>query len=143
MRPTNDRHTLSDQRREGDDAGQTLIEFAIVVFVFMLIIVGIVDLSRAVYARNVVTSAAREAARFGSTDPDNAPQIEATARKVAIAAGLDDGELRVSVSRPDAVNVQVVVTYTFRPVTALVGSHLSGGSGGGIVLRGCSLMRAE
>jgi TadE-like protein len=46
--------------------GQGLVEFALVLPVFMVILIGMVDLGRAIWANNSVANAAREAARFAS-----------------------------------------------------------------------------
>ena len=50
--------------RRGRSRGQGLVEFALVLPVFMAILIGMVDLGRAVWANNNVGNAAREAARF-------------------------------------------------------------------------------
>ena len=51
--------------RTGAD-GQGLVEFALVLPVFMVILIGMVDLGRAIWANNSVANSAREAARFAS-----------------------------------------------------------------------------
>jgi Flp pilus assembly protein TadG len=51
----------SSRRRQG---GQALAEFALVVPVLMLIVIGTLDVGRAVFAYDSVANAAREAARF-------------------------------------------------------------------------------
>jgi Flp pilus assembly protein TadG len=43
--------------------GQTLTEFALLAPVFLLLIMGVVDISRAIYYYNVISNAAREGAR--------------------------------------------------------------------------------
>jgi Flp pilus assembly protein TadG len=48
-------------RRSG---GQSLVEFALVLPIFMALIFGILDLGRAVWALDIATHAAAEAARF-------------------------------------------------------------------------------
>lgn len=44
--------------------GQGLVEFAVVLPIFMFILLGIVDVGRAVWANDSLANAAREAARF-------------------------------------------------------------------------------
>ncbi len=57
--------------------GQALAEFAIVIPVFLMMLLGVVDLGRAVWATTSLDSAAREAARFaivhGGTGSDSCP----------------------------------------------------------------------
>ena len=45
-------------------AGQTLVEFALVFPIFILLLLGVFDIGRAVFAYNEVTNAAREAVRM-------------------------------------------------------------------------------
>lgn len=56
----------SMQRSRTRSRGQGLVEFALVLPVFMVILIGMVDLGRAIWANNAVANAAREAARFAS-----------------------------------------------------------------------------
>lgn len=46
--------------------GQSLVEFALVVPLFILMLFGLIDLGRYVYATNAMNQATREAARVGS-----------------------------------------------------------------------------
>jgi TadE-like protein len=55
--------------------GQSLVEFAIILPVFLLIVFGILDFGRVVWANSAVTNATREAARYAIVhggSPDNA-----------------------------------------------------------------------
>jgi Flp pilus assembly protein TadG len=49
-------------------AGQGLTEFALVFPIIVLLIMGVFDMGRAVYAYNALTNAAREGARVGSVN---------------------------------------------------------------------------
>jgi Flp pilus assembly protein TadG len=44
--------------------GQALVEFSLILPVFLLMLMGIVDVGRAIWAQNSLASAAREGARF-------------------------------------------------------------------------------
>ena len=48
--------------------GQTLVEFALVLPIFVLIVVGIFDAGRAVYTNSVLSQAAREGARLAAVE---------------------------------------------------------------------------
>ena len=50
-------------RRERS-SGQSLVEFALVLPLFLLILIGMIDVGRAIWANNSVANAAREAARY-------------------------------------------------------------------------------
>ncbi len=137
-------------RARKGEVGQSLVEFALGLLVLVLLILGIVDFGRAVFARSAVASAAREGARFAivnvrvdATEADKAaiePQIvDAASAKLA---GLDEGALQVSVTYPTTREVEVWVTYTYHAITPLLGDIIEGG-GGGIVLSGHSKMYIE
>ena len=46
------------------ERGQALLEFALVIPIFLTLLIGMVDIGRIVWANNTVSNAAREAARF-------------------------------------------------------------------------------
>ena len=52
----------------GRQDGQTLVEFALVLPIFLLVVFGVFDLGRAVYTNSVVSQAAREGARLAATE---------------------------------------------------------------------------
>ncbi len=100
--------------------GNALVEFALIFPLLVLIIAGIIDLGQGVYAYGVVSSASREAARFGITDPHNDAGIVAQAR--ANTAALDPSQLSVNKGCfPTNCNtggwITVTVTYNWRPLT--------------------------
>lgn len=67
------RRRLSTRRNR---AGQALVEFALVIPVFLLLLVGLFDLGRAVFAYNTLTNAAREGARLAIVNQDEPSIIE-------------------------------------------------------------------
>jgi hypothetical protein len=56
-------------RRDSDPRGQALVEFALVIVVVILLMVGILDFGRVVFASNNMSHAAREATRQASVSP--------------------------------------------------------------------------
>ena len=61
-------------RRRADEnrRGQALVEFALVVPIFLLLVFGLVDLGRAIYVNNAMAEAARDGARWGSVQARSA-----------------------------------------------------------------------
>lgn len=55
-------------RQRGRARGQALVEAALVAPLFFLILFGIIDLGRVIWANDVVSNAAREGARFASVN---------------------------------------------------------------------------
>lgn len=55
------------RRQLRDETGTTAIEFALCLTIFLAILMGLFDLGRMMIIQNALDTAAREAARFGST----------------------------------------------------------------------------
>lgn len=54
--------------RRGQEGGQTLVEFAFVLPVFLLVVFGLVDVGRLVYTNATLSQAAREGARLAAAE---------------------------------------------------------------------------
>jgi hypothetical protein len=105
---------------------QAIVEFALVVPLFFLLIVGIFDLSRAYVASTVVASCAREAARSGAVSwPQSGWDTQATQTCLNLAVGVDRATLssgvKLSATSP---YVRADVAYPFHSLTPLVGTLL-------------------
>lgn len=125
--------------------GQTTAEFALTAGVFLLFILGIIDLSRAVYARNVLANAAREGARYAIVHSLETPGDIERVKEVtkALTIGLEQDAVTVDVSQAPAGFVQVTVCYTFHPVSVWMTRIVDGGSTVGLPLRGRSIMSSS
>jgi Flp pilus assembly protein TadG len=58
--------------------GQGMVEFGLVLPIFLAILIGMVDVGRAVWANNSVANAAREAARFASVHGGGCEELTST-----------------------------------------------------------------
>jgi Flp pilus assembly protein TadG len=123
----------------GREAGQSLAEFALSLLVLAMVVLGLMDFSRAMLAHNTVANAAREGARYGVIHPDDTAKIKQAA--LALTVGLDNAT--VDVRRPASNVVEVVVTHTFHPVSLFVAGFLDDGSGVGFTMRARSRMYVE
>lgn len=92
--------------------GQALVEFALVIPIFLLVIFGLVDLGRAVFVNNSLAEAARDGARYAS--------VQARSNNDASRAAVEDWVL----DRLEAVpNPTVTVTCVAKtPEFGCVGS---------------------
>ncbi len=82
-------------RRSGHRGrGQSLVEFAVVLPVFLLILAGICDFGLGLYSQMTIINAAREGARLGVVEPGNVAAIQN--RVQGMAAGLDASRLTIS-----------------------------------------------
>jgi Flp pilus assembly protein TadG len=101
MRPTFMAPERSDDRSGGAEKrergrGQALVEFAIVLPVFFLLVAGMFDFGLGIYSDLTLVNAAREGARVGVIDPGNTTAIESRVR--AMADNLDGSKLTVTVA---------------------------------------------
>jgi Flp pilus assembly protein TadG len=59
-------------RRTDSDRGQTLVEFALIIPIVLLIMLGLFDLGRIVFVNNSLSDGARDGARHAATRPRDA-----------------------------------------------------------------------
>ena len=71
--------------RKRGAGGQALVEFALVIPVLMLLLFGLLDLGKVVYANHTVAQAAREASRVGVVTPNAASAKYADIRGAAMS----------------------------------------------------------
>jgi Flp pilus assembly protein TadG len=60
--------TRTNFDRRGRRRGQALVEFALVIPIFLLLLFGVVDFGRLIYMNSTVSQAAREGARLASVE---------------------------------------------------------------------------
>ena len=118
-----------------DARGQSMVEFALVLLPFIMLMVGLFDVGRGIYAYTSINNAAREAARLGIVD-QTVEDIRSEALAQAVSVDLDDADVDVSFfltsSGPGSAcpnvgddtvvycSVQVVIEYDYAPVTPLI-----------------------
>jgi Flp pilus assembly protein TadG len=134
------------RRTDKREGGQSLVEFALVLPIFLLVLFAIVDFGMAFHAWITVTNSAREGARLGAVRA-TATDIEQRVRDTADS--LDQEDLSVSVSNAEGVpgeSVVVDVSYGYSLITPLadIVSMISGGNiGDALTLSSTADMRLE
>ncbi|MDD4602005.1 hypothetical protein SDC9_14767 [bioreactor metagenome] len=120
--------------------GQAMVEFALVVPVLLLLVLGIMEFSLVIHQYMVVSGAAREGARsaaLGETDP----VVEGVVANAA--TGLDSNKIIVTVAptptRTQGEAVSVTVTYPITTYTPLIGAFFADDSR----IKGSAVMRVE
>lgn len=128
-------------RRRSRPDGQSLVEFALVLPILLLIFMGILDFGRAVFAYNSLSNAAREGARVAivdqTLDVDGVPKGATEAAGQAIGLGLDPSDpsdVQVSYLLPDLSGActtralgcvaEVTVNYEYTAITPIIGSFI-------------------
>ncbi len=98
---------------------QALVEFALAISVFMLLVLGTFDLARAYLAYTVVANAAREASRYGA--------VHVGESGWAAAAVQDPNALKLTATSQTIDMLPFITvsgTYGFHSLTPLVGGLL-------------------
>jgi Flp pilus assembly protein TadG len=96
--------------------GQSLVELALLLPIFLLLAVVTFDIGRGIYYYSAVFNAAREGARYGIIDPDDYAGIDTAARNLAV--GLEPSNLYVDTFlNTTAKTIQVRVCYNFKLIT--------------------------
>lgn len=124
-------------REAAPSRGQAMVEFALIVPIFVLLLVGLFDVGRAVHAYNTVNNAAREAARIAIVDQYE-DHITAEAVGAASGVGVDPDDVTVTYREPDGSACAgvgtdavagcvaiVTVTHRYGAATSVIG-HILG-----------------
>lgn len=99
--------------------GSAIVEMALVLPLFIMLLVGIVEFSRVLMVKQVITNAAREGARAGAINLDDA-QALANANSVTqsyiTSSGVDLGSANVTsifVTTGGSQGLQVTIDYNY------------------------------
>jgi Flp pilus assembly protein TadG len=110
-----DRHTNDKGRNR--TRGQSLVEFALLFPILIMIVLGIADLGRAYYALVALNDAAEEGAMYAAIDPDNLTEIQnravhATTGLIELEAGNVSRTPGSGFTAGDPVTVTVAHDFT-------------------------------
>ncbi len=98
-----------------DNSGQSLVEFALILPFLLLILVGIVEVSRLWETANILTSAAREGARVAAVTAPDPNQVRNAAQNVLTAGNISGATITTSGPNDDR-EVTVTVRLNYVPV---------------------------
>jgi hypothetical protein len=105
--------------------GQSLLEFALILPILILVLVGVFDLGRALFALITINNAAREGARYGTVDTN----LKLTAVNEAVNSGILIELGDVTVDCPDdgvawpcnrGTAVRVTVVHSYVPLLGII-----------------------
>ncbi len=128
------------------ERGQSLVEFALIIPLFLLLMFAIVDFGMGFYSWITVTNAAREGARIGAVGADSAT---ITQRVKDTAGSLNGTNLTIAVVNAQGTSgstVGVTVNYKYQlitPLSSLMGLVSGGSIGPNINFSATSQMRLE
>jgi Flp pilus assembly protein TadG len=122
------------------EKGQSMVEFALVVPLLIVLLFSIVDISRLFHASLTIDHAGREAARAASVQLSDAEVISAAVDNGS-SISLSNGHVQVSPgegSRTSGNKVTVTITYPVDFLTPVVGNLA-----GSFELQNTTVMRIE
>ena len=126
--------------------GQALVEFALLLPILVVIVMGICEFGRAFMVNHLLTTAAREAARTAvvlsdltANDP-RAVGAASRAQQILDSGRLTGATMTNTMPNPSDCAVQVQVQYNLIPIT---GNALRFAIGDSIPLRSSTTMRYE
>jgi Flp pilus assembly protein TadG len=124
------------------ERGAAAVEFALILPVFLLIVLGTIDFGYFFFVSEIVGNAAREGARAGSVvEPDAGHGAAASAATTAASNSLTKGGLKnqgiaasvVTVNGVDAVQVSIV--YPVGSITGFLGNIMPANAHALVVMR--------
>lgn len=134
------RYGTQEKRR-----GTALVEMAVVLPVFLMVVWGIIEFGRGMMVANMITNAAREGARLAVIDGNTNTDVEnAISSFLQQAINVSPGDITVKIGideapgNPDPLNqiasaeprdlVNIVVSVPFNSVSFIPGNYLAGKS---------------
>jgi Flp pilus assembly protein TadG len=116
---------------------QAMVEFALAISVFMLLVLGTFDLARGYLAYTVVSNVVREVGRYRAAHPDPVNTTDAEQAGKNLAVGIDSSQLTLIESASTADGLQYVTvtgTYPFQSLTPWVSVLLNFPSGAPLLI---------
>jgi Flp pilus assembly protein TadG len=121
--------------------GQSVIEFALVLPILLLVVFGITEFSRAWMTVNILTQAAREGARLAVVTAPDTDLVTARVNEVCNAAGVTP--TGITVVPPSPADPERRVTVTVQADFQVIPGTILGTFSGTIPLSATSVMRHE
>jgi Flp pilus assembly pilin Flp len=122
-----------------DKDGQTIIEFALLLPILIMVLFGITEFGRAIMVKNVLHTAAREGARLAAVSAvGDSLQVQARVVTVLQAASINDYQIIITTDVA-AKTVEVEVTTDFEVLSGGVLDPFMGT----FQLKGKTVMRLE
>jgi Flp pilus assembly protein TadG len=99
--------------------GQSLVEFALVLPVFVVVLFGIMEFGRLWEISNILTSAAREGARVAAVSEPDVDKATTAVQAVLTAAHITTASIAISGPNSDK-DVVVTISLAYTPLTGSI-----------------------
>ena len=124
---------------DGANRGQSLVEFALVLPMFLLLLIGVTEFGRAWMTRNILTGASREAVRIAAVQGNTVSALS-RANDILASAGITGASVSIADDGAAYGTCSVTVSYAF-PVS--IAGFLPGLGGTNFTLSSSTSMRKE
>lgn len=110
-----------------NEAGQSIVEAAFVIPLFILILCGIIDFGWIFTNQLMVNNCSREGARYAVVNSDESGLTSLVTSKVISTSGISDtSRITVSVEFVNSDDIEVTVTNTIKALTPVAGIFVAG-----------------
>jgi Flp pilus assembly protein TadG len=130
------------RRCDKSTIGQSLVEFALVLPMFLLLLIGITEFGRAWMTRNILTGASREAVRIAAVQGNTASALS-RANSILSSAGISGALVNIADDGTPYGTCIVTVSYAFPVSVAGFLNTFGILSGNNITLTTSTSMRKE
>ena len=126
------------------EKGQSLVEFALVVPMLLILVFGIAEFGRAWMTKNILTGAAREASRLAVVNIPYGGKLNAEnrANQILTSASITGATVTVDIPDTEYSTVKTTISYNLVAITPVM-RIISSGSNGEIQLTSSASMRKE
>ncbi len=142
---------MNQRRKHQNRRGTALVEMALVLPIFLMVVLGVIEFGRAMMVSQIVTNAAREGARSAVVDGSSNAAVTSSIEDFlegAVGIAPEDVDVTITVDNPAAGNeianaetrdlITVEVEVPFEKVQYIAGKYLADKN-----LRAVSAMRHE
>jgi Flp pilus assembly protein TadG len=124
-----------------NNRGQSVVEFALVLPILLLLVFGVTEFGRAWMALNVLTAAAREGCRIAVVTAPDAVAVNARITELCTASRVTPTS--VTITGPDPLDPDRRVTVTVQADFTVIPGTILGTFSGTIPLQSACVMRHE
>lgn len=128
---------MSGRRRRNREAGQDLVEWAIVLPLLLLLILGIIECAIIVFSYDTIANAAREGARVGIVPGATEDDVLQAVLERALALNLSTEDITITMGEIIRVEVDYEVHLMIGPIIAAMGGNPT------LPMQAVASMRAE
>jgi len=113
-----------------DHKGQSLVEFALILPILLILVLGAMDIGRLFFTKTVITNAAREGANHLAYHPADIAGMQAVIAQEANSSTLEYADLNITTDpitgccltgQPVTVTVSTTVDLIYEDILALLG----------------------